>query len=103
MTCLDYCHFLPVSRINYTLTYFADHDHTFSHDAINRYLRRERITARLMRDNVRDEIVTTPSAYLPFDDSVPDKDFSWPIALVRRPYRGNAQGLMPGLGVVTCV
>ncbi|MDD5463467.1 MAG: hypothetical protein PHG00_17955 [Methylococcales bacterium] len=83
MTGLDYCQFLPVSRINYTLTYFADHDYAFSHDAVNRYLRRERITGRLMRDNVRDKIVATPSAYLLFDDSVPDKDFSRPIALVR--------------------
>ncbi|MDD5461972.1 MAG: hypothetical protein PHG00_10145 [Methylococcales bacterium] len=47
MTRLDYCQFLPASRINYTLTYFADHDHTFSHDAINGYLRRERMMTRL--------------------------------------------------------
>jgi hypothetical protein len=25
---LDYCQFLLVSQINYTLTYFADHAHT---------------------------------------------------------------------------
>jgi hypothetical protein len=30
----DYCPFLLVSQINYPLTYFADHDHTFSHDAV---------------------------------------------------------------------
>ncbi|MGZ8095589.1 MAG: IS701 family transposase, partial [Methylosarcina sp.] len=38
MTRLDYCQFLLASQINYTLTYFADHTPTFSHDAINRYL-----------------------------------------------------------------
>jgi hypothetical protein len=103
MTRLDYCQFLLVSQINYTLTYFADHDHTFSHDAINRYLRRERMTPRLIWDNVRDEIVTTPTGYLLFDDTVLDKDFSRQIELVRCQYSGNAHGLIRGIGVVTCV
>jgi hypothetical protein len=103
MTRLDDCQFLLVSQINYTLTYFADHDDTFSHDAINRYLRRERITPRLIWDNVRNEIVPTPTGYLLFDDTVLDKDFSQQIALVRCPYSGNAHGLIRGIGIVTCV
>ncbi|MGZ8200239.1 MAG: IS701 family transposase, partial [Methylosarcina sp.] len=73
MTRLDYCQFLLVSQINYTLTYFADHHDDFSHDAINRYLRRERMTPRLIWDNVCDEIVPTPTGYLLFDDTVLDK------------------------------
>jgi hypothetical protein len=103
MTRLDYCQFLLVSQINYTLTYFADHDDTFSHDAINRYLRRERMTPRLMWDNVRHEIIATPSGCLLFDDTVLNKDFSQQIALVRRQYSGNAHGLIRGIGVITCV
>jgi hypothetical protein len=103
MTRLDYCQFLLVSQINYTLTYFADHHDTFSHDAINRYLRRERMTPRLLWDNVRDEIVPTPTGYLLFDDTVLDKDYSRQIELVRCQYSGNAHGLIRGIGVVTCV
>ena len=36
VTRLDYCQYLLVSQINYTLTNFADHCEQFSHDAINR-------------------------------------------------------------------
>ena len=57
----DYCQFLYVSQINYMLTYFANHHGTFSHDAIDRYLRRERMTLRLIWDNVRNEIVLIPT------------------------------------------
>jgi hypothetical protein len=103
MTRLDYCQFLLVSQINYTLTYFADHHDDFSHDAINRYLRRERMTPRLIWDTSRAEIVATPSGYLIFDDTVLNKDFSRQIALVRRQYSGNAHRLIRGIGVVTCV
>jgi len=52
VTRLDYCQYLLVSQINYTLTNFADHCEEFSHDAINRYLRGERITSRLVWENV---------------------------------------------------
>jgi hypothetical protein len=48
MTRLDYCQFLLVSQINYTLIYFADHHDDFSHVAVNRDRRRERITPRLI-------------------------------------------------------
>jgi len=34
---LDYCQYLLVSQINYTLTNFAEHSEKFSHDALNRY------------------------------------------------------------------
>ena len=44
VTRLDYCQYLVVSQINYTLTNFADHSEQFSHDAINRYLSQERLT-----------------------------------------------------------
>ena len=32
---LDYCQYLLVSQINYTLTNFADHCERLSHDAVN--------------------------------------------------------------------
>nr|VFJ89556.1 MAG: hypothetical protein BECKH772A_GA0070896_100161 [Candidatus Kentron sp. H]VFK04732.1 MAG: hypothetical protein BECKH772A_GA0070896_104531 [Candidatus Kentron sp. H]VFK05248.1 MAG: hypothetical protein BECKH772B_GA0070898_105551 [Candidatus Kentron sp. H]VFK08997.1 MAG: hypothetical protein BECKH772C_GA0070978_105671 [Candidatus Kentron sp. H] len=36
ITYSDYCQYLLVSQINYTLTDFADHSEHFSHDRINR-------------------------------------------------------------------
>jgi hypothetical protein len=45
VTRLDYCQYLLVSQNNYTLTNFADHTESFSHDAINRYLAGEKLTS----------------------------------------------------------
>src|SRR5712691_9504060 len=53
VTRLDYCQYLLVSQINDTLTHFADHCAQYSHDAINRYLRGEQITPRLVWENVK--------------------------------------------------
>lgn len=103
VTRLDYCQYLLASQINYTLTNFADHTERFSHDAINRYLRSERLTPRLVWENVAAEIVPTPRGYVIFDDTVLDKHASFAIELVRRQYSGNAGGVIKGIGVVTCV
>ena len=103
VTRLDYCQYLLVSQINYTLTNFADHCEQFSHDAINRYLCGERITPRLVWENVRGQVVPTPQSYVLFDDMVLDKNFSFAIELVRRQYSGNAKAVIKGIGVVTCV
>lgn len=45
-TKLDYCQYLLSSQINYTLTNLAEHLETVSHDQINRYLRREKLTTK---------------------------------------------------------
>ncbi len=103
VTRLDYCQYLLVSQINYTLTNFADHCEQFSHDAINRYLGDERITPRLVWENVCGQVVPTPCGYVLFDDTVLDKNASFAIALVRRQYSGNAKAVIKGIGVVTCV
>ena len=103
VTRLDYCQYLLVSQINYTLTNFADHSKTFSHDAINRYLGGERITPRLVWDNVAGRVIRTPHGYIVFDDTVLDKNYSCAIELVRRQYSGNAHGVIKGIGVVTCI
>lgn len=103
VTRLDYCQYLLVSQINYTLTNFADHCERFSHDAINRYLRGERITPRLLWDSVRGQVVATAHGYVVFDDTVLDKNYSHQIELVRRQYSGNAKAVIKGIGVVTCV
>ena len=103
VTRLDYCQYLLVSQINYTLTNFADHSEKFSHDAIHRYLRGERLTPRLVWDNVEGQIVRTPNGYIVFDDTVLDKNYSFAIELVRRQYSGNAHAVIKGIGVVTCI
>ncbi len=103
VTRLDYCQYLLVSQINYTLTNFAEHTEQFSHDAVNRYLAGDQIRPRLVWENVAAQVVQTPEGYLVFDDTVVDKDFSFQIELVRRQYSGNAHGLIKGIGVVTCV
>ena len=50
---LDYCQYLLSSPINYTVTNLADHLEGISHDRINRYLRSEKLTPRLLWDNVK--------------------------------------------------
>ena len=102
-TRLDYCQYLLVSPINHTLTHFADHTENMSHDAINRFLRDDRMTPRLVWDNVRDSIEVSVEGYIVFDDTIIDKNFSHQIELVRRQYSGNAHGIIKGIGVVTCV
>lgn len=84
VTRLDYCQYLLVSQINYTLTNFADHSEKFSHDQINRYLRGERITPRLVWENVARQVIQTEKGYLVFDDTVLDKNHAFTIELVRR-------------------
>lgn len=100
---LDYCQYLLVSQINYTLTNYADHCEKFAHDKVNRFLRQEKFTPRLVWDNVRSQVVETAQGYVIFDDTVLDKNYSHQIELVRRQYSGNAHGVIKGIGVVTCV
>lgn len=103
VTRLDYCQYLLVSQINYTLTNFADHTDTFGHDAVNRYLAGEKLTPRLVWDNVKAQLETSPAGYVLFDDTVIDKRHSFAIELVRRQWSGNAKRVIKGIGVVTCV
>lgn len=103
VTRLDDGHYLWVSQINDTLTNFADHCEQGSHDALNRYVRGEQITSRLVWENVRGQVVRTPCGYVLFDDTVLDKNSSFAIALVRHHYSGNAKQVIKGIGGVTCV
>ena len=67
ITRLDYCQFLLSSQINYTLTYFADHINNYSHDQVNRYLRADKLTPRLLWEQAKGEIVFSKSGFLLFD------------------------------------
>lgn len=103
VTRLDYCQYLLVSQINYTLTNYAEHTQKFSHDMANRYLAGDKIRPRLAWENVREQVVLSQYGFIVFDDTVIDKDYSRHIELVRRQYSGNAHGVIKGIGVVTCV
>ena len=103
VTRLEYCQYLLVSQINYTLTNFAEHSEKFSHDALNRYLAGEQLRPKLTWENVKGQLVQTSKGFLVFDDTVADKNFSHEIELVRRQYSGNAHGVIKGIGIVTCV
>lgn len=103
VTRLDYCQFLLSSQINYTLTHFADHSEQFSHDAITRYMAGDHLPPRLVWENVRRQIVTSPNGFVIFDDMVLDKAESQKIELVRQQWSGNAKQVIRGIGVVTCV
>ena len=97
-TKLNYCQYLLSSEINYTLTNLAEHLQTVSHDQINRYLRREKLTPRLLWDNVKRVIQTHEKGYIIFDDTVLDKRYSEEIELTRRQYSGNEHRVIKGIG-----
>jgi len=90
-TKLDYCQYLLSSPINYTLTNLAAHLGGISHDRINRYLRGEKLTPRLLWDNVKSLVQSTQNGYLLFDDTVLDKRYSASIELTRRQYSAACQ------------
>jgi hypothetical protein len=102
-TKLDYCQYLLSSPINYTITNLADHLEGISHDRINRYLCGEKLSPRLLWDNVKGLLHPSPSAYLLFDDTVLDKRHSSSIELTRRQYSGNEHRVIRGIGLVSCV
>ena len=100
---LDYCQYLLSTQINYTLTNFADHAQEISHDQINRYLGKDKLTPRLVWELVKTDVIPSVNGYLLFDDTVIDKNFSHDIEGVRKQYSGNAHGVVKGIGVVNCV
>lgn len=61
-TKLNYCQYLLSSQINYTLKNFAEHLDQISHNTINRYLKSEKLTPRILWDNVKDLIEINQNA-----------------------------------------
>jgi hypothetical protein len=102
-TKLDYCQYLLSSPINYTVTNLADHLEGISHDRINRYLRGEKLTPRLLWDNVKPLLQPSDDGYLLFDDTVLDKRHSASIELTRRQDSGNEHRVIRGVGLISCV
>jgi hypothetical protein len=102
-TKLDYCQYLLSSPVNYTVTNLADHLEGVSPDRINRYLRGEKLTPRLLWEKVEPLLQRCENAYGLFDDTVLDKHDSDSIELVRRPYSGNEHRVIRGIGLISCV
>ncbi len=102
-TKLDYCQYLLSSQVNYTLTNLAEHLKSFSHDTINRYLKGEKLSPRLLWEQVRPLLKLDSQAYLIFDDTVLDKSFEPKIEVARKQWSGNEKGVIGGIGVVSCV
>ena len=85
------------------MTNLAAHLEGISHDRINRYLRREKLTPRLLWDNVKALLQLSENAYVVFDDTVLDKRHSTSIEVVRRQYSGNEHRVIRGIGLISCV
>lgn len=103
ITQLDYCQYLLSTQTNYTLTHYADHCAKLSHDLVNRYLREEKLTARVIWEQVSSGVVLSEYGYIVFDDTVLDKRYSHAIEGVRWQYSGNAHQVIRGVGLVSCI
>ncbi len=66
-------------------------------------MKKEKLTPRLLWDNVKEVVEPDDNGYIIFDDSVLDKRYSEEIEIVRRQYSGNEHGVLKGIGVVSCV
>ena len=97
---LDYCQYLLNSQINYTITNLAEHIETWSHDTINNYLKKEKLTPSLLWNTVKNLINLDEEGCIIFDDTVLDKRYSYQIELVRRQYSGNEKKVIKGIGIV---
>jgi hypothetical protein len=102
-TKLDYCQYLLSSQVNYTITNLAEHLESSSHDTINRYLKGEKLSPRLLWEQVQPLLELDPEAYLIFDDTVLDKSFGPKIEVVRKQWSGNKKSVISGIGLVSCV
>ena len=102
-TRIDYCQYLLSTPLNYTLTHFADHSESFSHDQINRYLAKDRLTPKQVWEHVEPDIIQTCEGYIIFDDTPIEKTSASEIPLAKPQYSGNARKVVNGIGIVTCV
>ena len=78
-------------------------DNRMRHDAINRCLRKDRLTSRLVWEQARPQLSPSPHGQAIFDNTVLDKNFSHRIEWDRLQYSGNAHGPSKGIGLVNCI
>lgn len=99
----EYIEYLISTPVNYTCTNLAKHLDDVSHDAVNDYLHRERLTARHLWEQVKPLLNDSQDACLIVDDSVQAKKHARKMELVKRQYSGNEGGVVQGIGVVNLV
>jgi len=99
----DYIEYLISTPVNYTCTNLAKHLEDVSHDAVNDYLHRERLTAHHLWEQVKPLLNDRPETYLIVDDSVQAKKHAHKMDLVQRQYSGNEGSVVKGIGVVNLV
>jgi hypothetical protein len=80
------------SHVNYTLTNLAEHLKSFCDDTISRYLKGEKLSPRLLWEQVRPMLGLDSQAYLIFDDTVFDKSFAPKIEVARKQWSGHRRG-----------
>lgn len=102
-TQVDYCQYLLSSQTNYTLTNYAEHVTSLSHDLVNRFLSTEKLTASNLWQHVKDGIISSENGYIAVDDTVMDKSHSKNIDSVRWQYSGNAHKIVRGIGFLNCI
>lgn len=100
---LEYCQYLLSSQTNYTITNYAEHAQTVSHDLVNKYLRTDKLSAKNVWDAVKNDIFAHPDGYIIFDDTVLDKNHSRHIDSVRWQYSGTEHKVIKGIGMVNCI
>ena len=87
----------------YTLTYFSDHIEEVSHDAINRYLKNEKLAPKLIWEHAKKDVIQVESGSIVFDDTVLDKTTGKKIETSKRQYSGQSKKVVNGIGIVNCV
>lgn len=55
----EYCQYLLSSPLNYTLTNLAEHLEGISHDRITRYMKGEKLTPRLLWQEVEEDVIAS--------------------------------------------
>ena len=103
ITRLDYCQYLLSSQTNYTLTNYAEHVESLSHDLVNRYLAEDKLLPRMIWEQSAIDLIQSDNGYLVFDDTVIDKEHAVQIESVRWQYSGNAHKVIRGIGLINCV
>ncbi|MBW4421614.1 MAG: hypothetical protein KME13_20720 [Myxacorys californica WJT36-NPBG1] len=68
-----------------------------SHDEINRYLRGETLTPRLLWEQVSPRLMGTANGYIGFDDTVLAHRYASAIEMAQFQYSGNEHGVVYGV------
>ncbi len=85
----NYIEYLISTPINHTCKNLAKHFEDVSHDAVNDYLYREKLTARHLWEQVSPLLNDSPAAHPIVDDSVKAKKYARKMEIVKRQWSDN--------------